>query len=749
VLSHGGACSCPICSGEGLETLRLPELASVIGQSTAGPSSATPVGVPQLSSLPGAGATLYLDFDGHVESSWGGYTSVVSAAYDQDGNASSFTSGEIASMREIWTRVAEDFAPFNINVTTVAPPSFADRVAVRVVIGGDWDDWFGHAAGGVAYVGGFYNGASNVAYVFEDALANGNPRYTAEAAAHEAGHTFGLLHQAVWSGTSLVEEYNPGTSAWAPIMGVGYYGARTTWHNGPTSDGPSNLQDNMAVLANASNGFGYRSDDFGSTLAAASALPVSGGSVNVSGIIGTNTDTDLFRFTTGGGTVNFSLSVAEFGANLDSVLSILNSSGQAVATASPSNSFGASLSTTLASGTYFVSVRSSGGYGNVGGYTLSGSVTATATAPEISLAVGSTILPDGGTLSFGSTAVGTPVTRTVTVTNTGGGTLNLTALSSSLPAGFTLVSNITDSALSAGESTTFTIRLNAQTTGTFSGSIALANSDGDESPFDLQLSGTVNVATVTGSSYVRVIDNGAAGFSTTGSWIRKTGSGRDSDVHYATQGTGSKVATWNFSGLQPGSYRVSATWPKSSLYATNAPFTVYDAGRSMATLRINQEAGPSGLSADGSSWRDLGTFTITGNQLVVKLNNNANDRVAADAIRIERVAPTGTLRPVFAALSPTAFVPASGPSSSLLSPFGGEQNPVNAPSNPASSSQPQSEPSYVAAIPKRPEPTGAFSSVSLPQLILLSRFESLLDDLAADVASSSPSSPLDDVLGSD
>ena len=47
---------------------------------------AASLAVPQLSSRPGAAATLYLDFDGHVESSWGGYTSVVSSAYDQDGN---------------------------------------------------------------------------------------------------------------------------------------------------------------------------------------------------------------------------------------------------------------------------------------------------------------------------------------------------------------------------------------------------------------------------------------------------------------------------------------------------------------------------------------------------------------------------------------------------------------------------------------------------------------------------------------
>ena len=69
-----------------------------------------------------------------------------------------------------------------------------------IAIGGNYTDWYGAAAGGVAYVGGFYNSAPNVGYVFPGALANGNPKYVAEAAAHEAGHLFGLQHQAAWSG---------------------------------------------------------------------------------------------------------------------------------------------------------------------------------------------------------------------------------------------------------------------------------------------------------------------------------------------------------------------------------------------------------------------------------------------------------------------------------------------------------------------------------------------------------------------
>ena len=42
-----------------------------------------------------------------------------------------------ADIRKVWETVAEDYAPFNVNVTTVQPASFANNVAVRVVIAGD------------------------------------------------------------------------------------------------------------------------------------------------------------------------------------------------------------------------------------------------------------------------------------------------------------------------------------------------------------------------------------------------------------------------------------------------------------------------------------------------------------------------------------------------------------------------------------------------------------------------------------
>src|SRR5262245_28129109 len=70
--------------------------------------------VPALSSLPGAPATLFLDFDGHYEAEWVGYSSVSTPAYDIDGNASSFSAAELDNIARIWRAVAEDYSPFNL-----------------------------------------------------------------------------------------------------------------------------------------------------------------------------------------------------------------------------------------------------------------------------------------------------------------------------------------------------------------------------------------------------------------------------------------------------------------------------------------------------------------------------------------------------------------------------------------------------------------------------------------------------------
>ncbi|HWY85433.1 MAG TPA: hypothetical protein VNX28_01845, partial [Gemmataceae bacterium] len=133
-------------------------------------------------------------------------------------------------------------------------------------------------------------------------------------------------------------------------------------------------------------------------------------------------------------------------------------------------------------------------------------------------------------------------------------------------------------------------------------------------------------ATVQAPPAVQIADDSTSqAFATTGAWVAYSGSGPmyDGNMHYAPAGTGANVASWTFT-VTPGLFRVSSTWWAWAGRASNAPYTVLDGSTSQGTVLVNQQLDPSGLSDQGSTWQDLGTFTIFGNQLVVQLSDNAD-----------------------------------------------------------------------------------------------------------------------------
>src|SRR5436190_7530681 len=77
----------------------------------------------QLHSNPSAKQVIYLDFDGHTTGNVYGtsWDNIVSPAWDYSGNGASFTTAEMQIIQRIWVRVSEDFAPFNVDVTTQDP----------------------------------------------------------------------------------------------------------------------------------------------------------------------------------------------------------------------------------------------------------------------------------------------------------------------------------------------------------------------------------------------------------------------------------------------------------------------------------------------------------------------------------------------------------------------------------------------------------------------------------------------------
>ena len=108
------------------------------------------------------------------------------------------------------------------------------------------------------------------ALVFPEKLAN-NDRYIAEAAAHECGHTLGLLHDGTTAGTEYYAGHGTGATGWAPIMGNSYYQSLTQWSKGEYNLA-NNTEDDLAVIS-AGRRAADRADDYPDTSANAPRLP--------------------------------------------------------------------------------------------------------------------------------------------------------------------------------------------------------------------------------------------------------------------------------------------------------------------------------------------------------------------------------------------------------------------------------------------------------------------------------------------
>jgi hypothetical protein len=347
--------------------------------------------VPPYASRPGSPHTLYLDFDGERIPYWHGYHNLRCQQFDIDNDYQTFSQTERAMIREIFERVAEDYAPFDLNVTTI-DPGHVDKVA-HLVIGGATSDWYRYQAGdgmsyayqcsGVAEVSGFYETNSakdwkHYGFTFTDNLHSFHKvglwtKSIAESASHEAGHLFGLHHLpprdkhgnrlADQSGRPIV--YDRGTDEWGPLMGIGFYSRRTTWHKALNEKGVP--QDDLAALT---EGLGLVPDDYADN--AADALPLVGPLVEIQGLINHEHDIDLFHFRTQGGGLTLWLRPAEYGPNLIAKLQVQNLAGEVLAETTTTDK--QPLVVDLNRGIYYVSITGTGGYANLGRYRVQGEI---------------------------------------------------------------------------------------------------------------------------------------------------------------------------------------------------------------------------------------------------------------------------------------------------------------------------------------------------------------------------------------
>ena len=231
-----------------ISSLRLP----------AAPSGAAIPGDPAQGSRPGAPVTVYLDFDGQTleGTNWNDQYDIPTL------NFAPAASADTAFIAAVWAGVAEDYAPFNVNVTTTDPGAAAlykesaddNQYGSHVIITDSYDETLPPAAGtsGLAWGGGTGSDYLTGALVFTEGAggASATAAGIAGVASHEAGHNFGLEHDGI-DNSPTGEYYYPIEGLWGPLMGTTFDVPISQWSNGDYA-GATNTEDDLAVITDRS-----------------------------------------------------------------------------------------------------------------------------------------------------------------------------------------------------------------------------------------------------------------------------------------------------------------------------------------------------------------------------------------------------------------------------------------------------------------------------------------------------------------
>lgn len=323
--------------------------------------------VPALQSRPGASRVIYLNFEGETVTGtpW-------NSAYNDGLPIVAAPFGTPAHIEGIWDSIAEDYAVFDVNVTTVRTDFDEAATANRVmVIFTPTKAWYG-SAGGVAYVDSFGSPTNPYCWVFNLTL-NG----AAESGGHEIGHTVGLRHDGTSSRAYYTGHTHSTGVSWGAIMGTSYGRTITQFSKGEYP-GANRTEDDLAIV---SSRLTYLPDDHGDSAGQASEVSPSG-TIDESGRIGGENDVDLFRVeSTGPGPLSVTATPHPAYRNLDVGLELLDDQLAVIASAAPAGPFDATITTTVTAGVHYLRVTGTGlgdlvtgygKYGSIGSYSLTG-----------------------------------------------------------------------------------------------------------------------------------------------------------------------------------------------------------------------------------------------------------------------------------------------------------------------------------------------------------------------------------------
>jgi hypothetical protein len=350
-------------------------------------------GVPQINTKPGARGLIYINFEGGVATNpeWNGGMQIVFAP----------AALSAAGITEVVERVAEDYAPFDIAVSTIWADYLAAPVGRRTRVMVTPTTTALRNSGGVAMINSWSAAGQTMSSTVPAWVFTTTPKQIAEGVSHEAGHTLGLNHDGTETpdGRTSAEYYKghggdlSSPLSWAPIMGESYLRSQTHWSRGEYL-AANNQEDDIVIIKRKLNGFGYGDDSF----TGPRPLEVVGGSFQTDGVVHSAEGAIVYTFGTAGGILSASVKPkAEKYGNTDLKMEVYDAQGKVWAVSDSAVATSAQVLVALAEGAYSIVISAAAtgpkpwngyasgypAYGAIGRFVLAGSLTNPASYPDL------------------------------------------------------------------------------------------------------------------------------------------------------------------------------------------------------------------------------------------------------------------------------------------------------------------------------------------------------------------------------